>query len=90
MSSRGGVRLFHAQWTTGHIQHHHLSDARVVVPQQDVLCAADQVISPVLDQMLQQRAESRTLAALRGAQLPMLISGELRVKDAERFVGRAV
>jgi type I restriction enzyme S subunit len=33
--------------------------------------------------------ESRTLAALRDALLPKLISGELRVKDAERMVGRA-
>ncbi len=32
--------------------------------------------------------ESRTLAALRDALLPKLISGELRVKDAERFVAR--
>ncbi len=30
--------------------------------------------------------ENRTLAALRDALLPKLISGELRVKDAERFV----
>jgi len=33
--------------------------------------------------------ESRTLAALRDALLPKLISGELRVPDAERIVGRA-
>lgn len=32
--------------------------------------------------------ESRTLAALRDTLLPKLISGELRVKDAEEFVGR--
>ena len=32
------------------------------------------------------RAESRTLAALRDALLPKLISGEIRVKDAERFL----
>jgi type I restriction enzyme S subunit len=31
-------------------------------------------------------AESRTLAALRDALLPKLISGEMRVKDAERFL----
>jgi len=30
--------------------------------------------------------ESETLAALRDALLPKLISGELRVKDAERFL----
>lgn len=33
--------------------------------------------------------ESRTLAALRDTLLPKLISGELRVKDAERFVAGA-
>jgi len=31
-----------------------------------------------------------TLAALRDALLPKLISGKLRVKDAERFVKEAV
>jgi type I restriction enzyme S subunit len=33
--------------------------------------------------------QSRTLAALRDTLLPKLISGELRVKDAEKFVERA-
>ena len=35
-------------------------------------------------------AEIRTIAALRGTLLPRLISGELRVADAERIVGRRV
>ena len=34
--------------------------------------------------------ESRTLSALRDALLPKLISGELRVPDAERIVGRCL
>jgi type I restriction enzyme S subunit len=33
--------------------------------------------------------ESRTLAALRDTLLPKLISGELRVKDAERLAVQA-
>jgi type I restriction enzyme S subunit len=33
-------------------------------------------------------AESRTLAAMRDALLPKLVSGELRIKDAERFLER--
>ena len=76
--------------TMGHIQRHHLSDARAVAPERDVLHKADQIISPVLDQMVQLRVESRTLGTLRDALLPKLISGELRVKDAKRFVGRVV
>ncbi len=34
-------------------------------------------------------AESRSLVALRSTLLPKLISGELRVKDARKFMGRA-
>jgi type I restriction-modification system DNA methylase subunit len=33
--------------------------------------------------------EIKTLAALRDTLLPKLVSGELRIKDAERFVGAA-
>jgi type I restriction enzyme S subunit len=33
-------------------------------------------------------AESRTLATARDSLLPKLVSGELRVKNAERFLGR--
>jgi type I restriction enzyme S subunit len=35
-------------------------------------------------------SESRTHSALRDTLLPKLISGELRVKDAEKFIGSAV
>jgi type I restriction enzyme S subunit len=35
-------------------------------------------------------AQNRTLAALRDALLPKLISGELRIADAAKIVGRAV
>ncbi|GIV02391.1 MAG: hypothetical protein KatS3mg015_1221 [Fimbriimonadales bacterium] len=41
---------------------------------------------PLLSESTKRQHESRTLAALRDALLPKLISGELRVKDAERFV----
>jgi len=39
------------------------------------------------DNALANLHQSHTLAALRDTLLPKLISGELRVKDAERFVG---
>jgi type I restriction enzyme S subunit len=41
---------------------------------------------PLLERMAANDSESRTLASLRDALLPKLISGELRVKDAERFL----
>lgn len=44
------------------------------------------VIRPLIRRVWKLDEESRTLAALRDALLPRLISGQLRVKDAERFL----
>jgi type I restriction enzyme S subunit len=43
---------------------------------------------PLMERMAENERESLTLAALRDTLLPKLISGELRVRDAERFLGR--
>jgi type I restriction enzyme S subunit len=71
--------------TMGHIQRHHLSDAKVVVPAGDTMKAVNDALSPLVDKFIATRIESRTLAALRDALLPQLISGMLRVKDAEQM-----
>jgi len=47
--------------------------------------AFDRVTPPLYLKVVERERESRTLAALRDALLPKLISGEIRVKDAERF-----
>jgi type I restriction enzyme S subunit len=47
------------------------------------------LVAPLFERITVSMAQSRTLAALRDALLPKLISGELRVPDAERIVGRA-
>lgn len=72
--------------TMGHIQRHHLADAKVVLPQSGLLDAADGVIGPLIERTWRQKVQSRTLAALRDTLLPKLISGETRVGDAERFI----
>ena len=63
------------------------SASKVVVAPQLVVRAFEQQISPIFQQVLKSIEECVTLAALRDTLLPKLISGELRVKDAERFVG---
>jgi type I restriction enzyme S subunit len=72
--------------TMGHIQRHHLSDAKLPVPPPALLRALDAVVAPIIENTWHRAVQSRTLAALRDALLPKLISGELRVKDAERFI----
>lgn len=68
--------------TMGHIQRHHLSDAKVTVPPKLIPHAMSDVISPVFESLWKLTVESRTLAILRDALLPKLISGELRVSEA--------
>jgi type I restriction enzyme S subunit len=46
--------------------------------------------SSFYERAAQNRCESNTLAAIRDALLPKLLSGEIRVNDAERFLGDAV
>jgi type I restriction enzyme S subunit len=58
---------------------------QVVQANKKVLTGFSKNITPLLQKIAQNERESRILAALRDTLLPKLISGELRVKDAERF-----
>jgi len=72
--------------TMGHIQRHHLSEAKLAVPPSPLLDVMDRYVSPIFEASWKRHLESRTLASLRDALLPKLISGQIRVKDAERFL----
>jgi type I restriction enzyme S subunit len=75
--------------TMGHIQRRHLSDAKLPISTEDLLSAMDSILQPIVESTWHRAVQSRTLSALRDALLPKLISGELRVKDAERFLEAA-
>ncbi len=66
--------------TMGHIKRGHLQETPVVVPPNEVLHEANEVISPIYDLFGQFMIESRKLAAMRDALLPKLLSGEVRVR----------
>ena len=59
-----------------------------VLPPSDLRAAFNDAARPLLARIPQPYFESRTLAALRDTLLPKLISGELRVQDAERFMDK--
>jgi len=63
-----------------------LAGVSVVVPPARLVDNFENRVGPSLDRVRAGLMESRTLAQLRDALLPKLISGELRVKDAERFM----
>jgi type I restriction enzyme S subunit len=59
---------------------------RVIVPSEPVLEQFAKLADSLYRQMVANERESRTLAALRDALLPKLISGELCVPNAEAFL----
>ncbi|EST27076.1 hypothetical protein M877_17540 [Streptomyces niveus NCIMB 11891] len=61
----------------------------VVVDPRELGDARGQV-GALADRVMQARNESRTLATLRDTLLPQLMSGKLRVRDAEKIVEDAV
>ena len=66
--------------TMGHIKRGHLQETLVVVPPNEVLHEANEVIGPIYDLFGQLMIESRKLAAMRDVLLPKLLSGEVRVR----------
>lgn len=57
-----------------------------VVPPLALIRAFDDAVSPMLDRVSNARREGQCLVELRDTLLPKLVSGELRVPDAEKFV----
>lgn len=58
-------------------------------PSEPALEAFNESVEPMLDRIVANIHESRTLAATRDLLLPKLMSGEVRVKDVENLVGEA-
>ncbi len=58
--------------------------APIVVPASQVITAFEQVAWPLFKKTAQNDRESRALAELRDTLLPKLLTGEIRVKQAER------
>ena len=75
--------------TMGHIQRRDL-DIAVAVPDKPTLANLDAICTPLWERALQAEIESLRLVALRDTLLPQLLSGQVRVRDAEEFVGASV
>ena len=72
--------------TMGHIQRHHLTAAKLAIPQSELLGSMDAIIGPLIESTWRRNMQSRVLATLRETLLPKLMSGELRVKDDGKYV----
>ncbi|HAT2246973.1 TPA: restriction endonuclease subunit S [Aeromonas hydrophila] len=63
-----------------------VSGLSCVVPDGDVLCAFHEVAQPIFNKVAANHQQAQTLATLRDTLLPRLISGQLRLPEAESLV----
>ena len=73
--------------TMGHIQRTHLKEAMTICPPDAALSLLSRTIRPLVDRIVNNDLESRILSQTRDLLLPKLISGEIRLRDAEQVVG---
>ena len=66
-----------------------IKSIKVVAPSSDLKEKFGEVINPIIDRILTAAAEIEVLSELRDTLLPKLISGELRIPDAEKFLEEA-
>ncbi|MBA3256145.1 MAG: hypothetical protein H0T64_05785 [Pyrinomonadaceae bacterium] len=76
-----GSTIPYAVWTSS------LEDMPMIVPPPELRSTFDEIARQILDRIPDAYFQNRTLASLRDTLLPKLISGERRVKDAERMIG---
>ena len=72
------------------LNRNHVHNLPVVVPPEKLLAHFNGFAEPLFNLSRNNEAESCTLAALRNTLLPKLMSGELRVREAEALVGSHV
>jgi len=67
-----------------------LTSVKVVMPPSKLIERFDAAVTPLMGHILNNLWQSQTLAAIRDALLPKLISGEIRVNDAEKMVEEVI
>jgi type I restriction enzyme S subunit len=68
----------------------YLRSVQLPLPPRNILAEFDRLIRPALSRFRLNRDDCDTLSNIRDALLPRLISGKLRIPDAERIVGAKV
>ncbi|GAH55159.1 unnamed protein product, partial [marine sediment metagenome] len=65
-------------------------DYQIVNPGDTLINAFTDQLKPIFASKYANDGQTLTFAAIRDALLPKLLSGEIRVKDAEKFVEKAI
>jgi type I restriction enzyme, S subunit len=73
----------------GHVTVKDLKELKVVNSGPTVINAYEKIASPLFKRMQQNMEQTICLSKIRDTLLPKLLSGEIRIKDAEKLVGES-
>lgn len=60
--------------------------SKVIHADEMIICNFEELVSPIFQKILSNQVKTRTLTKLRDILLPKLLSGEIRIPDAEKMV----
>jgi len=76
--------------TVAHLGKKEIEKFKALIPDKETLSTFEKSTTPVLHRLTTNFESNRTLAKLRDVLLPKLISGELRIPQAEKVVEEAI
>src|SRR5680860_12702 len=71
--------------TMGHIKRHHLTDAKMAIPDEKLMAKSTEVLGTMLDRRINALKQARILALTRDTLLPKLLSGEIELPAGEEL-----
>ena len=80
------VEMSETATTVIHLGKGDIDGFRVVVPRQEILDIFSAVTTPLYEEVVANKQQTRVLANIRDALLPKLISGEIRIPDPEKML----
>jgi type I restriction enzyme S subunit len=83
-------RIFNAGSAVPTLNRNHVHGLRTLLPPDELVQKFNEYAVALLNRQHAAQTQSRTLSEARDILLPKLISGELRVRDAESIIGRSL
>lgn len=75
--------------TVGHLSDKDLKSLNILIPSKEVLASIKSIYKNVLERIIQTKNENQQLSELRDWLLPMLMNGQVTVKEAEERLSMA-
>lgn len=72
--------------TMGHIKRHHLTDAKMAIPDEKIMAKGTEVLGGIFEHRINASKQNRILALLRDTLLPKLLSGEIGLPEADELI----